>query len=71
MYTVQVDYSYPSSPNADRLGFGAVGCWSVAIAFDERVALPIAGFETEALAVAHAKSLGIPFGYLWKQKYAN
>lgn len=65
--TKQIDWSYPTSTNAERLGFARTGCWTVSIASGNRVAVAVAGFPTESQAAEHARSLSMPFGRLWQR----
>jgi hypothetical protein len=65
--TKQIDWSYPSSPNAVNMGFGRVGCWTVSIATGDEPAVAVEGFANLADAVDYAKTLPIPFGYLWRK----
>lgn len=62
----QIDWSYPTSGNAERFGF-AKGCWTVQVSTDHRPPVAFAGFGTEAEAVTFARSLPMPFGDLWKR----
>lgn len=65
--TKQLDWSYPTSDNAKRLGFYATGCWAVGIAEYGEISKAIAGFASKDDAIAYARSLPMPFGSFWKQ----
>lgn len=61
-----IEWSYPTSSNAERLGFKDTGCWSV-----ERTGLaaatPVAvrGFQERADALVFAKTMPEPFSPLF------
>jgi hypothetical protein len=64
--TKQLDWSYPTSGNASRLGFAATGCWTVSVSRDGAPADAVKGFASRDEAIAFARSLPMPFGYLWR-----
>jgi hypothetical protein len=53
MQTKQVEWSYPSSPNATALGFPR-GCWAVELCNESGETRAIAGFERKVDARAFA-----------------
>lgn len=63
---ISIDWSYPTSPNADRLRFKS-GCWTVSCHKASDYPKAIAGFATKEEAIEYARSLNIPFGRLWAQ----
>ena len=65
MSKVHVDWSYPSSPNAERAGFGKTGCWSVKLYCDTRPPQAIAAYapDLKPEAIRYAASLGHPWKF--------
>ncbi len=62
----EIDYSYPTSPNAEQFGFKN-GCWCVSVAKSASAVSEVqAVFATKDEAVKYARSLPIPFGKLWQ-----
>src|ERR1700753_2206942 len=58
---VSVDWSYPTSPNADRFGFRK-GCWTgerIGFATDQHRRVAISGHSTRAEAYGAAIELGL------------
>lgn len=60
---INVDWSYPTSPNATRAGCSKVGCWSVSVVWFTKTGVQkppefVRGFAThkEAIAFAHQLS---------------
>lgn len=58
-----VGYSYPTSPNAEELGFYKSGCYSVHV-IDANGDKLVAGYASKHEAVEHAKALP---GVWWPQ----
>jgi hypothetical protein len=58
--TVEISYSYPTSPNAIRFGC-KLGCYPVAIVGEKGKLNYVAAFETWAKAKAYADGLALPF----------
>ena len=58
MRTKTVEYSYPTSPNAERFGFGNEGCWTVEYNYVSKLPEPIKAFERIEDAVEYV--LGLP-----------
>ena len=56
-----IGWSYPTSPNAGRLGFAKTGCWSVHVGELGEPAVAIAGYQKREEAMAHAQSLSEPW----------
>lgn len=52
-----VEFSYPTSPNAVKFGFGKVGCWTVETAEDSNPPKAVKGFSLRDDALAYAESL--------------
>lgn len=56
-----VNFSYPTSPNAVRFGFGAAGCWTLSLNYTHATTLipprAVSGHATrdEALAAGRAR----------------
>ncbi len=63
--TKSVEYSYPSSPNADRFGF-ADGCWTVEV-ISGITGYPraVRAFGTQAQAIDNASKMGLE----WNSHY--
>jgi len=59
--TKLVDYSYPTSPNATKHGFGKVGCYTVSIAKGHAPGKDAKAFPTKEEAMTFAESLPMPF----------
>jgi len=51
-----IDWSYPTSANAERFGFND-GCWTVSVKEPGGLPNADAGFATKAEAIEHAQSL--------------
>ena len=45
MKTKTVEYSYPTSPNAEKFGFGETGCWTVEILEPGKYPISCTAFE--------------------------
>lgn len=58
------EYSYPSSPNAERFGYTKAGCWTVKLQEIPRKAKEVAAFATKAEAFAYAATLPQPWSGL-------
>jgi hypothetical protein len=68
--TKMVDYSYPTSPNAQKFGFNQSGCYTVTIIFGIRTPKSLAGFATKEEAIKYAETL--PHEWNWMHlKYNN
>lgn len=55
-----VQWSYPTSTNAGKMGFGKAGCWTVeAIRFlpAQQPPVPLKGFADKGEAIAYAETL--------------
>jgi len=59
--TKLVDYSYPTSPNASKHGFGKTGCYTVSVARGHAPGKAIKAFATKPDALAFASTLPMPF----------
>ena len=59
--TKLVDYSYPTSPNAKKHGFGSVGCYTVSVATGHAPARAVQAFADKNAAFAFARTLPMPF----------
>jgi len=66
MKTKQLDWSYPTSENANQLGFPN-GCYTVSVSKDGKPAEAVKGFPDQSGAITFARSLPIPFGALWRR----
>ena len=55
-----IEWSYPSSPNADRFGFKQ-GCYTVELVLDDRYQKALYGFATELEAKACVAELNEAF----------
>ena len=66
-----VEWSYPTSPNAERFGFPS-GCWTVEI-IDGATLLPraVAGFADRVSAIRNATKIGVPWYPLWLRFHAE
>ena len=64
MTTKRVDYSYPTSTNATRFGFGKTGCYTVETVKHPQPPKAVAGFSTLDEARAHAETLPCPWDRL-------
>lgn len=62
-----IEWSYPTSPNACKLGYEKTGCYSVEVGKGHAPAEAIKGFPTLLAAIIFAKSLPMPFGTLWSK----
>lgn len=58
-----VEYSYPTSPNATKFGFGKTGCYCVKTIKENNPGVAVAAFATEQEAKKHAEAL--PFEWHW------
>ncbi len=58
-----VDWSYPSSPNAVKAGFGSTGCWTVSTTCKGETPKAVASFPERVEAITYAQSL--PFKWVW------
>lgn len=63
-----VDYSYPSSTNAQRFGFAKQGCWTVSLHSPDHTPIALAAFPTEAMAYDFANQHPAPWHPLWGKK---
>jgi hypothetical protein len=70
MITKTVEYSYPSSTNADRFGFKN-GCWCVELIPDNGYPKAIKGFESEKEAVDYAVNMPEPWSACWLHVQRN
>lgn len=61
MTVKSIDWSYPTSTNAERFNFKD-GCWSVSVGRYGKPPHAVAGFKTKAEAIAHAGLLP----YQWR-----
>jgi hypothetical protein len=56
-----IDYAYPTSPMAKKLGFAATGCYFIQLTKHANTYMPVGtpnvGFATKAEAAAHAETL--------------
>jgi hypothetical protein len=55
-----IEWSYPTSPNADRFGFKC-GCYTVQLVLDDRYQKALYGFATELEAKACVAELNEAF----------
>jgi len=62
--TVSVEWSYPTSPNADKVG-KKDGCWSVSVSSNLYPPVQIAGYTLRSVAMLHAVKLNIPWNKCW------
>lgn len=62
--TKRVEYSYASSPNAYRLGFGRKGCYTVEKVKGIGPGTAVKGFSTLEQARAYAETLKLPWNRL-------
>jgi len=58
--TKRIEWSYPTSPNAERLGFPNTGCWTVEIVTDD-MPRAVKGFATLEEASANASAIALPW----------
>lgn len=65
MITKSIDWSYPTSINAERFGFAGFGCFTVSLnvptARGSATAEAVAGFDNRRQAVDHARGLSEPW----------
>ena len=66
MKTKSVEWSYSTSPNADRFGFKD-GCWTVQICNGASVPKAVAAFGTEAEAITCAAGIRLE----WNPAYTR
>ncbi len=59
--TKLVDYSYPTSTNATKYGFGKTGCYTVSVAKGSAPGKAVKAFADKASALAFAETLPMPF----------
>ena len=63
--TKSVGYAYPTSPNAEKFGFGSAGCYCVMITEIKGGAMKppkaVAAYRTKAEALVHAEMLPEPW----------
>jgi hypothetical protein len=60
--TKRIEYSYPTSPNAERYGYGRIGCYTIAI-IHTPMAIPVTvdAYPTYEEAKACADKLAMPY----------
>ena len=59
-----VDFSYPSSPNAERAGMSRTGCYTVSL-HDDNGCRAVAHYADKADAFAHAAKMPQRWGAAW------
>lgn len=64
--TKQVEWAYPSSPNADRFHF-ARGCWTVQTVTDNQPPVALSGHSSRDEALLVAMALPHPWSWCWLQ----
>lgn len=64
---VNIAWSYPTSPNADRFGFDNTGCWTVQIIEGGSPPESIAAFDRAELAVKCADALRLPYHWAFME----
>ena len=62
--TKSVEWSYPTSPNADRFRFKD-GCWTVQIIGKDDMPRTVAGFATRDEAIQNASKMPLPWNRLF------
>ena len=69
--TKTVEFSYPTSDNAKRFGFYSTGCYTVETVTGIKPPKSLAGFKTRAEALAHAKTIDLPWSKCFKRYNPN
>lgn len=52
-----IEYSYPSSTNAVKNGYGSTGCYCVELVDEKHKSKVVAAYPTKIEAIAHAETL--------------
>jgi len=66
LMTKGVDYSHPTSPNADKFGFSRQGCWTVSMHRMGKIPRAVSAHATEAEARAVAEAMPeIPWNWMY------
>ena len=52
-----VEFSYPTSSNAKKMGFNKTGCWTVETRESGKAGKAIKGFLTREEAISHAETM--------------
>ena len=60
----RVEWSYPTSDNAERLGFGKTGCYSVEVGEENKPFRAIIGFASLVEARFAAEAMPMPWSRL-------
>ena len=60
MLVKSVQYSYPSSPNAERFGYED-GCYTIEVGDESKPLSAVAAFETLEEAREHADGIELPY----------
>lgn len=63
MQNKSVEWAYPTSPDANRLGFGTLGCWTVNIGPQGEPLTAVAGYHTREMAIAAATEFDAPWSF--------
>lgn len=63
--TKRIEWSYPTSPNANKFGFKD-GCWTVEIVSANGIPRAVKGFATLEEASANASAMPLPWDRLTK-----
>ena len=61
MVVKSVEYAYPTSPHAEKWGFGKSGCYTVQQGEQTLPKVVIAAYTEQADAIAHAERLELPW----------
>jgi hypothetical protein len=66
-----VEWSYPTSPNADKFGRSKTGCWTVELhRAPDGLPRALKGFDSRAEALEYARSLPCDWSYNFKRFHA-
>ena len=65
MQTKQVEYSYPTSPNAEKFNMSGTGCYTVELVSGTNRPVALSGHKTLAGAMTAARQLKQDWRPLW------
>lgn len=58
-----LEWSYPTSPNAERAGMSRTGCWTISVGDGVRVSRVVSHHANPSEALAAADAMGEPWAF--------